>query len=177
MDIALFQPDIPQNTGSILRMGACFGVAVHIIEPAGFPFSERALRRAGMDYLDHAEIRRHLDFAAFDRYRRDHGQRLVLLTTKATLSHHELTYRKDDILLCGQEGSGAPHWVHATVEEKVRIPLKPGMRSLNVAMAASIVLGEALRQTQGFPLGDGVGMDAGHGEELEHVRGGVRDNG
>lgn len=154
MRLALFQPDIPPNTGTMLRLGACLGVDVDIIEPCGFPFSEPALRRAGMDYLDVARMTRHLDWAAF-LAAIGHGQpgapRIVLLTTKSAVSHTDLIYRKDDILLVGQESAGAPPEVHAAAGARVRIPMQPGVRSLNVAISAAMVLGEALRQTGGWP--------------------------
>jgi tRNA (cytidine/uridine-2'-O-)-methyltransferase len=157
VDIALFQPDIPQNTGTILRMGACLDVAVHIIEPAGFPFSIKALRRSGMDYVDHVQIHRHADWAAFEQWRQAAGRRAILLTTKASRPYTDLIYRKDDILICGQESKGAPQFVHQSCADRVLIPLQAKMRSLNVAIAASMVLGEALRQTDGFPaLPDGA---------------------
>ncbi|GAB4121325.1 MAG: tRNA (cytidine(34)-2'-O)-methyltransferase [Rhodothalassiaceae bacterium] len=177
MDIALFQPDIPQNTGALIRTGACLGAPVHIIEPCGFPFSERALRRSGLDYLARATVIRHLDFAAFDDYRRERGRRLVLLTTRAGLFHHHLTYRKDDILLCGQESCGVPQWLQELVDERVRIPMQSGMRSLNVAIAASIVLGEALRQTDAFPQGDECPPDRCDGTVDKNNGDGVRHHG
>ncbi len=151
MDIALYQPDIPQNTGTILRLGACMGVDIHIIEPAGFPFSEKALRRAGMDYIGQVTIMRHLDWEAFSRWRTENGRRLVLLSTKAATFYPDLTYRKDDILLVGQESCGVPEAVHMAADERVLVPMRAGLRSLNVAVAASMVLGEALRQIDGFP--------------------------
>lgn len=154
MDIALYQPDIPQNTGTILRLGACMGVDVHIIEPAGFPFSEKALKRAGMDYVEKVVIRRHMDWDAFSDWRRKNRRRLVLLSTKAATFYPDLTYRRDDILLLGQESSGVPEAVHMAADERVLVPMRPGLRSLNVAVAASMVLGEALRQIDGFPFAD-----------------------
>ncbi len=156
MRLALFQPDIPPNTGTILRLGACLSVPVDIIEPCGFPFSERSFRRAGMDYLDLAQITRHLDWPQFldaIGHRRPGAPRLVLLTTKGSTPHTEFAFRADDILLLGQEGAGAPEYVHQAVDARVRIPLAAGVRSLNIAVAAGIVLGEALRQTDGFPKG------------------------
>lgn len=154
MDIALYQPDIPQNTGTILRLGACMGVGVHVIEPAGFPFSERALKRAGMDYMDHVTVHRHLDWDAFQSWRLKNGRRLILLSTKAATIYPAFSYRKDDILLCGQESRGVPDMVHKAVDERLLVPMKAGMRSLNVAVAAAMVLGEALRQTDRFPIGE-----------------------
>ncbi|GER01261.1 tRNA (cytidine(34)-2'-O)-methyltransferase [Iodidimonas gelatinilytica] len=152
VDLALFQPDIPQNTGTILRMGACLGAAVHVIEPAGFPFSEKALRRAGMDYIDHVRIFRHLDWCAFEAWRKEAGRRAVLLTTKAARPYTDLTYLKDDVLILGQESQGVPQRVHDAADERVTIPMHLGMRSLNIAMAAAMVLGESLRQTGAFPV-------------------------
>lgn len=149
MRLALFQPDIPQNTGTMLRMCACLGVAVDIIEPCGFPFSEKALRRTGLDYLDRAEITRHLDWEQF--LSTTGGARLVLLTTKGAVPHCNLIYRKDDILVLGQESLGAPDFVHAAAGARVRIPMVSGLRSLNVAVSAAMVLSEALRQTDGWP--------------------------
>lgn len=151
MRLALFQPDIPQNAGAMLRLAACFGVAVDIIEPAGFPVSDRAFRRAGLDYLDHVKIVRHVSFAAFEAARREAGRRLVLLTTKGAASHVETVFRPDDTLMVGRESAGAPDHVHAAANLRVAIPMRPGLRSLNVATAAAITLGEALRQTDGFP--------------------------
>ena len=156
MRLALFQPDIPPNTGTILRLGACLGVPVDIIEPCGFPIGERSFRRAGMDYLDLARITRHLDWPHFldaIGHRRAGAPRLVLLTTKGSTPYTEFAFRPDDILLLGQEGSGAPAYVHQAADARVRIPLAAGVRSLNIAVAAGIVLGEALRQTDGFPKG------------------------
>jgi tRNA (cytidine/uridine-2'-O-)-methyltransferase len=154
MRLALFQPDIPPNTGTMLRLCACLGVAVDIIEPCGFPFSERSFKRAGMDYLAHADITRHLDWAQFAaaRLAGPDAPRLVLLTTKGAVAYTDLTYRKDDILLVGQEGAGAPDFVHQAAAARVRIPIRPETRSLNVAVAAAMVLGEALRQTGGFHM-------------------------
>lgn len=151
MNLALYQPDIPQNAGTLFRLGACLKVPVHIIEPAGFDASDRALRRAGLDYLDHARIERHASFEAFERWRAGSGHRLILLTTKAEMPYMEHDYLEGDILLLGRESAGAPDEVHEAADVTVRIPLAPGMRSLNVATAAAMVLGEALRQTGNFP--------------------------
>ncbi len=136
-----------------MRLAACMNVAVDIIEPAGFPVSDRAFRRAGLDYLDHVEIIRHASFAAFDESRRSAGRRLVLLTTRASELHHEAAFRADDVLMIGRESSGAPDAVHGAADLRVRIPIRAELRSLNVAVAAAVVLGEALRQTGGFPSG------------------------
>lgn len=151
MQIALYQPDIPQNTGTILRLAACLGVAAHIIEPAGFPITDAAFRRAGMDYLDRVAIRRHVTFAAFDAWRRAEGHRLALLTTAGAVPYVDFAFRADDILLLGRESAGVPDTVHAAADARLAIPMQSGLRSLNVAVAASMVLGEALRQTGSFP--------------------------
>lgn len=148
MRVALFQPEIAGNVGTILRLAACFGVAVDIIEPCGFPFSDRALRRAGMDYADAAETVRHADWAAFLAARRG---RLALFTTRGAIRLPEARFDADDILLFGSEGSGVPDAVRAAADLAVRIPLLPDRRSLNVAVAAGIALAEALRQTGGMP--------------------------
>jgi tRNA (cytidine/uridine-2'-O-)-methyltransferase len=150
MQIALYEPDIPQNTGTILRLAACLGIAAHIIEPAGFPTSDRAFRRAGMDYLDHVELRRHASWATFEAWRTAAGARLLLFTTAATRSYLDHTYCPDDILMFGRESSGVPDTVHQTADARLRIPMRPGLRSINVAMAAAMALGEATRQTAGY---------------------------
>jgi tRNA (cytidine/uridine-2'-O-)-methyltransferase len=147
MNIALFQPDIPQNTGTILRLCACLGVAAHIIEPAGFPTSDRHFRRAGMDYLDHVALTRHDSWSKFEQWRNETGFRLVLFTTKGAGSYLDFRYRKDDILLFGRESAGVTDEVAATADARLVIPVSPGLRSLNVAMAVAMALGEALRQT------------------------------
>jgi len=146
MQIALFQPDIPQNTGTILRLCACLDVAAHIIEPAGFPVSDRHFRRAGMDYLAHVEIARYPHWAAFDAWRRANGRRLLLLSTKASLPYTSFRYLPGDILLLGRESAGVPTDVYESADARLVIPLKPPMRSLNVAVAAAMVAGEATRQ-------------------------------
>jgi tRNA (cytidine/uridine-2'-O-)-methyltransferase len=151
LSVALFEPDIPQNAGSVLRTCACFGVAAEIIEPAGFPFDERRFRRAGMDYLSAAVIRRHVDFAAFEVARRAAGRRLVLATTAGAVAHTAIAFRADDVLLFGRESAGVTAEVAAAADAAVRVPLAAGMRSLNVAVTASIVLAEALRQLGAFP--------------------------
>lgn len=148
MRIALFQPDIPQNTGTILRLCACLGVEAHIIEPAGFPVSDRHFRRAGMDYLDQVTIVRHDSWSEFDRWRRTDGGRLALLTTRGARSYLDHRYENSDILLLGRESAGVPDEVAITADERLVIPIRSGLRSLNVAMAAAMVLGEALRQTR-----------------------------
>ena len=147
MQIALFQPDIPQNTGTILRLCACLGVAAHIIEPAGFPVSDRHFRRAGMDYLDQVTITRHDSWSKFQQWRNDGAYRLVLFTTKADGSYLDYRYQAADILMFGRESAGVPDEVATSADARVVIPIRPGLRSLNVAMAAAMALGEALRQT------------------------------
>lgn len=155
MRLALYQPDIPQNAGTLLRLAACLGVAVDIVEPAGFPVSDRAFRRAGLDYLDHVEVTRHVSFAAFDAARRTSGARLVLLTTKGAVSHLDAAFEAADVLLLGRESAGVPDSVHEAADLRVVVPIRAELRSLNVAVAGAIVLGEALRQTSGFPIGPG----------------------
>jgi tRNA (cytidine/uridine-2'-O-)-methyltransferase len=149
MRIALYEPDIPQNTGTILRLCACLGVAADIIEPAGFPTSDRAFRRAGMDYLDAVALRRHASWPDFESWRRGERYRVVLFTTAASLSYLDHSYREDDVLLFGRESAGVPAQVHAAADARVVIPMRPGLRSLNVALAAAMAVGEALRQTGG----------------------------
>ena len=148
MRLALFEPDIPQNTATIVRLGACLGVPVDVIEPCGFLFSEAGFRRAGLDYLDRAEIVRHPNWQAF---REKAPGRLVLLTTKAALAYTAFAFAASDTLLLGRESAGVPDDVHAAADARVLVPMRPGLRSLNVAMAGAMVLGEALRQTKGFP--------------------------
>lgn len=150
IDLALYQPDIAQNTGTLLRLGACLGVIVHIIHPTGFQFSARSIRRGALDYLEHARFTEHDSYAHFDLWRRAEGRRLALLTTKASASAYTVNYRPDDILLLGRESAGVPDSVADDAELKVRIPMRQDMRSLNVAVVGSLVLGEALRQTNGF---------------------------
>jgi tRNA (cytidine/uridine-2'-O-)-methyltransferase len=147
MEIALYEPDIPQNAGTIMRLGACMGVPVHIIEPAGFPVSDRAFRRAGLDYLGAVKIERHVSFDAFETWRKANGRRLVLLTTRAKTGYPSFAFRDGDLLMVGRESSGVPDKVHAAADASLRIPMREGLRSLNIAVALSMVLGEALRQT------------------------------
>jgi tRNA (cytidine/uridine-2'-O-)-methyltransferase len=148
MQIALFQPDIPQNTGTILRLCACLNVTAHIIEPAGFPVSDRHFRRAGMDYLDQVAIMRHDSWSKFEQWRNDRGCRLILFTTKGTSPYLDYRFDAADILLFGRESAGVPDEVAVAADARLVIPIEPGMRSLNVAMAAAMALGEALRQTR-----------------------------
>ncbi|MEI9925244.1 MAG: tRNA (cytidine(34)-2'-O)-methyltransferase [Bradyrhizobium sp.] len=146
MQIALFQPDIPQNTGTILRLCACLDVIAHIIEPAGFPVSDRHFRRSGMDYLDQVTLMRHDSWAKFQQWRHEQGYRLLLFTTKGAVSYLDVRYGADDILLFGRESAGVPDDVAAAADTRLVIPIKPGLRSLNIAMATAMALGEALRQ-------------------------------
>jgi tRNA (cytidine/uridine-2'-O-)-methyltransferase len=149
--LALYQPDIPQNTGTMLRLAACLGVPVEIVEPAGFDVSDRHLRRSGLDYLDQVVITRHVSWARFEAWRAEAGLRLVLATTKSALPYTGFSFRSDDIVLVGRESAGVPEEVHAAAEGRVLIPMQAGMRSLNVAVSAAMILGEALRQTASFP--------------------------
>jgi tRNA (cytidine/uridine-2'-O-)-methyltransferase len=157
MRLALFEPDIPQNAGSLLRLGACLGIGVDIIEPCGFLLTDRAFRRAGMDYLDLAQMRRHASWARFLAEReppaRESGPkgRLVLLTTRAAEPYTGFTFRPDDILLLGRESAGVPDEVHAAADARLVVPMQRQARALNVTQAAAMVLGEALRQTGQFP--------------------------
>jgi tRNA (cytidine/uridine-2'-O-)-methyltransferase len=150
MRLALYEPDIPQNTGTILRLAACLGAPVDVIGPTGFDMTDRALKRAGLDYLAHVDLERHESFAAFDTARRARGSRLVVLTTHAETPYTRFAFRPEDTLLLGRESAGVPQPVHDLADARLRIPLQPGLRSLNVAVAAAMVLGEALRQTGGF---------------------------
>jgi tRNA (cytidine/uridine-2'-O-)-methyltransferase len=150
MRLALYQPDIAQNTGTMLRLAACLGVGVDVIAPTGFDMTDKALRRAGLDYLAHVEIVRHASFVDFETARQRSGSRLVLLTTRAELSYTSFAFRASDTLLVGRESAGVPEAVHQAADARLRIPIRPGLRSLNVAVAAAMALGEALRQTEGF---------------------------
>jgi tRNA (cytidine/uridine-2'-O-)-methyltransferase len=150
MRLALYEPDIPQNAGTLLRLGACLGVAVDIIEPCGFLLDDRRLRRAGLDYLDRVDMTRHRSWRAYLAARQG---RLVLLTTSGDTPYTDFSYRPDDTLLVGRESAGVPPEVHESAAARLAIPLRPGLRSLNVALAAAMVLGEALRQTEQFPVG------------------------
>jgi tRNA (cytidine/uridine-2'-O-)-methyltransferase len=157
MPITLYQPDIPQNTGTILRLAACLGLAAHLIEPTGFPISDRAFRRAGMDYLDQVTLMRHASWEAFEDWRQQAGGRLIVFTTGAAVSFLDHEFRPDDLLLFGRESAGLPDRVHARADARLRIPMRPGLRSLNVAVAVAIAAAEALRQTGGFPPGPADG--------------------
>jgi tRNA (cytidine/uridine-2'-O-)-methyltransferase len=161
MRLALYQPDIPQNTGTMLRLAACLGVAVDLIEPAGFDVSDRNFRRAGLDYLDVVDITRHASWRAFEDWRRTKGFRLALATTKSALPYTEFAFAPDDILLLGRESAGVPEEVHGAADASIVVPMRQGLRSLNVAVAAAMILGEALRQTGTFsppPRGEGPGV-------------------
>lgn len=148
MQIALFQPDIPQNTGTILRLCACLGLAAHIIEPAGFPISDRLFRRAGMDYLDHVSLTRHDSWAKFEDWRKAKGHRLLLFTTRSATDYRDFHYQSSDILLFGRESAGVTDAVVAAADARLVIPIKAGLRSLNVAMSVAMAAGEALRQVR-----------------------------
>jgi tRNA (cytidine/uridine-2'-O-)-methyltransferase len=157
MRVALYQPDIPQNTGTILRLAACLGVACDIIGPAGFDMSDRALKRAGLDYLGQVDIRRHASFAEFERGRGSPDRRLVLMTTRAALPYTDFAFAPDDCLLFGRESAGVPQAVHEAADARLVIPMRHGLRSINVAVAVAMILGEALRQTKQFArLDDGA---------------------
>lgn len=154
MRLALFQPDIPQNTGTLLRLGACLDLPLDIIEPCGFLFNEKAMRRAGMDYLDIVQYRRHNSWADFLEYRRQHPEeygRLVLLTTHASKPYTVFEFRPNDIILMGRESAGVPEQVHELADARLLIPMNKNARSINVAVSAVMVIGEALRQTGLFP--------------------------
>jgi tRNA (cytidine/uridine-2'-O-)-methyltransferase len=155
MRIALYQPDIPQNTGTVLRLCACLGIEAHIIAPAGFPTSDRAFRRAGMDYLDQVNWTRHDSWTKFEQWRKQGGYRLLLFTTKGATPYLDFRYAASDILLFGRESAGVTQAVADTADARLVIPIKAGLRSLNVAMAAAMALGEALRQigSRGDPQG------------------------
>lgn len=152
--LALYQPDIPQNTGTMLRMAACLGLAVDIVEPAGFDVSDRNFRRAGLDYLDRLEIVRHASWRAFEAARAASGARLVLASTRAAMPYTRFAFAAGDILLVGRESAGVPDEVHVAADARILVPMQPGMRSLNVAVAAAMIVGEALRQTGAFAGAD-----------------------
>ena len=151
MRLALYEPDIPQNTGTILRLAACLGVPVDVIGPTGFDMTDKALKRAALDYLAHVDLQRHETFAAFERVRQARGSRLVLLTTHGETAYTRFAFRAEDTLLVGRESAGVPQAVHDLADARLRIPMRGGLRSLNVAVAAAMVLGEALRQIGARP--------------------------
>lgn len=163
MRLVLYQPDIPQNTGAILRLAACLGVGVDVVEPCGFVFDDRRMRRAGMDYLDAVDWRRHVSWDAFlaERSASPAPGRMVLLTTSGDTAHHRFSFAADDVLLLGRESEGVPADIHALADARIRVPMQQGMRSLNQAMAAALVLGEALRQTRAFPSKNRDGQGEG----------------
>ena len=150
VELALYQPDIANNAGTLIRLGACLGTTIHLIHPTGFPFSPKALARAGLDYVDHAVVQEHNNWTQFDLWRRQQGRRLVLLTTKAETSAYDISYQSADILMVGRESAGVPDSVAAQADLRIRIPMREGLRSINVALAATLILGEAKRQTDGF---------------------------
>jgi tRNA (cytidine/uridine-2'-O-)-methyltransferase len=152
--LALYQPDIPQNAGTLLRLGACFGFRLHIIEPCGFLWDDRRMRRAGMDYLDRVAVTRHSGWAAFEAERRANNHRLVLLTTKGGTRLDRFSFTREDVIMVGRESAGVPDEVAAAADIALRIPMLPGLRSLNVALAATLAMGEAMRQLSGYPAED-----------------------
>jgi tRNA (cytidine/uridine-2'-O-)-methyltransferase len=149
MRLALFEPDIPQNTGTLMRLCACLAVPMDIVEPCGFILSDKNLKRAGMDYIDHLHLTRHLNWDAFKTAHA--GKRLVLMSTKLSTSYLGFEFRTGDVLIAGRESAGVPDYVRESCDAAVHIPMAAQLRSLNVALASGIVLGEALRQTKGFP--------------------------
>lgn len=154
MRLALFQPDIPQNTGSLLRLGACLDIELDIIEPCGFVFSEHTLKRSGMDYLNLVKYRRHKSWEHFLEYRQSHPEeygRIILLTTKASTPYTDFKFEKNDIILMGRESAGVPEEVHQLADNRLIIPMNQNARSINVAVSAVMVIGECLRQTDSFP--------------------------
>lgn len=157
IELTLYQPDIPQNTGTLLRLAACLGLPVNIVEPCGFLLSDRSLKRAGMDYLDLATVRRHVDWDAYEKCRRG---RLLLLTTAGDTAYHDYSFQPGDHVMLGRESAGVPREIHAAADARLVIPMQAGRRSINVAVAGAMVLGEALRQTGGFAVTSGT-----HGNE------------
>ncbi|RDJ25333.1 tRNA (cytidine(34)-2'-O)-methyltransferase [Bosea caraganae] len=149
--LALYQPDIPQNAGTMIRMAACLGLAIDIVEPAAFDVSDRNFRRSGMDYLERAAVMRHDSFAAFDAWRRQNGWRLILAETDGATAHTDFAFQPGDIVMVGRESAGVLPEIYAAADASVHVPMRHGLRSLNVALAAAIVLGEALRQVDGYP--------------------------
>ncbi len=150
IELALYQPDIPQNTGTLLRLCACWGIKMHLIEPLGFVFNEHKMRRAGMDYIDHVEYIRHANFEAFENYVQNYHKRIVLSTTKGATYLQKFEFTKDDIILMGRESAGVPEGIHQKSHQRIRIPMKENMRSLNMAISASSILSIALLQIDGF---------------------------
>ena len=147
MRIALYQPDIPQNTGNIFRLGACLGVSIDIIEPTGFIFDDRRFKRSAMDYLDHIDYKRHIDWQHFYDWKKENNFRLILMTTKSQKSLYNFKFNPSDILLFGRESAGVPKNIHNIVDHRLKIPMKGGVRSINLSSSVALVLGEGLRQT------------------------------
>ena len=150
MRIALYQPDIPQNTGNIFRLAACLGLSVDIIEPTGYIFNDKRFKRSSMDYLEHVDYKKHIDWDSFYQWSKKQHYRQILLTTKSEKKYYEYKYKNNDILLFGRESIGVPEKIHQCVNERLLIPMQKGLRSLNVSSAASMVLGEGLRQLNSF---------------------------
>ena len=147
MRIALYQPDIPQNTGNIFRLGACLGVSVDIIEPTGFIFDDKKFKRSAMDYINHIDYMRHTDWEHFYKWSQKNKFRLILMTTKTNQSFYKFQFHSSDILLFGRESAGVPDYVHEIVDHRLTIPMKEGVRSINLSSSVALVLGEGLRQT------------------------------
>ena len=147
MRIALYQPDIPQNTGNIFRLGACLGVSIDIIEPTGFIFDDKRFKRSAMDYLDHIDYKRHIDWQHFYDWKKENNFRLILMTTKSQESLYKFKFNPSDILLFGRESAGVPKNIHNIVDHRLKIPMKGGVRSINLSSSVALVLGEGLRQT------------------------------
>ena len=150
MRIALYQPDIPQNSGNILRLGACLGVNIDIIEPTGYVFDDKRFKRSSMDYINHIDYKRHIDWEAFFNWSKKNNFRLILLTTKVDKKYYDYNFKNNDILIFGRESAGVPEIVHSNVDEQITIPMKKGMRSINVSSAVALVAGEACRQLNLF---------------------------
>jgi tRNA (cytidine/uridine-2'-O-)-methyltransferase len=147
MRIALYQPDIPQNTGNIFRLGACLGVSVDIIEPTGFIFDDKKFKRSAMDYINHIDYKKHIDWQQFYNWSQEKKYRLILMTTKVRQSFYEFEFHSSDILLFGRESAGVPDNIHQIVDHRLTIPMKEGVRSINLSSSVALVLGEGLRQT------------------------------
>ena len=150
MRIALYQPDIPQNSGNILRLGACLGVSIDIIEPTGYVFDDKRFKRSSMDYINHIDYKRHIDWEAFFNWSKKNNFRLILLTTKTDKKYCDYNFKNNDILIFGRESAGVSEIVHSNVDEQITIPMKKGMRSINVSSAVALVTGEACRQLRLF---------------------------
>ncbi len=147
MRIALYQPDIPQNTGNIFRLSACLGISVDIIEPTGFIFNDKKFKRSAMDYIDHIDYKRHIDWKHFYKWVQENNFRLILMTTKTQQSFYTFQFQSTDILLFGSESSGVPDNIHQIVDYRLTIPMKKNLRSINLSSSVAIVIGEGLRQT------------------------------